>query len=472
MKAREAIEALRRRAAALLEPSRVEKTPRSALLELAESLNSTSDPSTKPRLELLERVRSAFVSAAAKDAWEDIPPRFWSHAPWTFWLGSPAVATLHSQVLPRYGEFLGSDKRGRSLRRLIDAWMDAYRPGLSGSGEAAALIRWMISRGDTPVAEDWASAEHELKMFDAEGGARRVGHAMATSRSEAMRILDLARISDEARRTGGFGRAAFEAFIGRIESDLASQAISEGRLSELLEFLEQSTTWRASALVATGLLKPWLDRAPRAPTIRERIYEYLIRNFGDPRLPGNTRWQGVDRDAEDIFRRWLAAATLREFFEVISDRADEQQWRYRNAFWTAVLEANLIEDAWVLLGRDVQAETRSRFGSAIACGRLLGYTSRQSVILMRVGSLVVAEVSHSGSLRIWNEEDPGAPRLGVVQASREQLIAPCLAFGTSNDPYGLRHVGSAEGNWQGHAARLIREQTGARLDRARYMPRQ
>jgi hypothetical protein len=284
--------------------------------------------------------------------------------------------------------------------------------------------------------------------------------------------VDLTRLEAKARSLGGYYRAVFDAFLGRIEADLRSRVMEVGRLQGLLRFIDRSQNWRGNPAVANSLLRPWMNGPAILPPMRELIYDYLIKAFGDPRRAGNAKWQAVDRDAEVVFKRWLAAATLKEFFEIISDRADEQQWRYRNAFWTSVLEDGLIEDAWVLLGRDVQSETRSRFGTDIACGQLLGFMTGQAVILMRIGNLVAAEVSHSGSLRIWRDGDRGAPVLGLAQAKREELTAPCLRFETSNDPYGLRHTGAADGLWQDRAARLINAQTGLKLSKARYMPRQ
>jgi hypothetical protein len=354
---------------------------------------------------------------------------------------------------------------------MIDAWMDACRPDLPGASGAVALIKLMLSRRGNPVADTWAVPEAEFGIFDNEGGPRRVGEAMAHSSEEAQRVLSLCGLDDENRRGGAFGIAAFEAFFDKLSNDLHAGAISEDRLKGLLSFIGAQSAWRRTSSVAHCLLRPWLgDRQP-TPQIRAGIHAYVIDAFGDPRTLGNERWQPVDRDVEHVFRRWLAAITLREFFDVISDRADEAHWRYRNAFWTAVLDADLVEDAWVLLGRDVQEQTRSRFGRDIPCGRLIGFAGGQSVILMRLRNLVVAEVSHSGALRIWRDSDTQAPAMGQSEMRRDELVAPCLQFGTSDDPRGLHHDGSSEGKWQRYAARLIFDHTRHRLQPIDYMPR-
>ena len=439
---------------------------------LARSLGEPRDSPPKPRPELLERIRTALIQSATSNQWDNIPALFWSHAPWTFWRGDPATVGLHPEVLRRYGEFLMKYRRaGRSLQRLIDAWMDACRPDLPEASGAVALIKLMLSRRGGPVAETWAVPEAEFGMFDSVGGARRVGEAMARSREETRRVLSLCGLDDENRRNGGFGIATFRAFLEKMSSDLRAGAMSEDRLKGLLSFIGAQPAWRGNSSVAHCLLRPWLGDSQPTPQIRDAIRAYVIEAFGDPRTPGNARWQPVDRAAEHVFRRWLAAITLREFFDVISDRADEAHWRYRNAFWTAVLDADLVEDAWVLLGRDVQEQTRSRFGNDIPCGRLIGFAGGQSVILMRVRNLVVAEVSHSGALRIWRDGDAQAPAMGRSEMRRVELVAPCLNFGTSDDPQGLHHDGSTEGKWQGNAARLIFDHTRARLGPSDYMPR-
>jgi hypothetical protein len=411
-----------------------------------------------------------FIDAVAKGSFSHIGGWYWSRAPWVFWNDDPPLVTLHHDILVGYAQFLETHKSRRSLGFLVEAWLEHYRHDLPGSSEAALMIRRMISHGGTRQAMEWAPAQAALGMFDHEHGPKRVGEAMAASGPEAERVLALARLEAKARSLGGFYRAAFHDFLGRIETDLRNRAMEVGRLQGLLHFIDRSTTWRSAPFVAHGLLRPWMNGPAILPPMRGLIYDYVIKAFGDPRRVGNTKWQAVDRDAEVVFKRWLAAVTLKEFFEIISDRADEQQWRYRNAFWTSFLEDGLIEDAWVLFGGG-QSETRSSFGSDIACGHASGYSSRQAVILMRIGNLVAAEVSHSGSLRIWDVDDPRAPKLGLSDVQRNQLFEPCLKFGTSSDPYGLRHDGAADGVWQDRAARLINAQTGLKLSKARYMPR-
>jgi len=137
-----------------------------------------------------------------------------------------------------------------------------------------------------------------------------------------------------------------------------------------------------------------------ARDLRELLSKFFIKYLGDPRLPGNkTRWSRVSPRVKNIFIKWLAEKDIEFFFEVIARTAYDKHWRYRRKFWEVYLP--YIESTWVVLGsraRNLIENSNEEY----RYGRLIGGSSDQSVILMKIGRFVFVEWSHSGACRIFS----------------------------------------------------------------------
>ncbi|MBK6906521.1 MAG: hypothetical protein IPH08_05285 [Rhodocyclaceae bacterium] len=105
--------------------------------------------------------------------------------------------------------------------------------------------------------------------------------------------------------------------------------------------------------------------------------------------------------------RWFAGETLAHFFNLLSRTADDI-WEYRKKFWTAYYQRGAISEAWFALGPIAQALGRQQ---KLQFGDLSRAAQNQSVLIMKLGSFIVAEWSHSGACRFWNENDRLAPGL-------------------------------------------------------------
>ena len=216
-------------------------------------------------------------------------------------------------------------------------------------------------------------------------------------------------------------------------------------------------------LLAAALLLPFADpQVPGQPV--EAIKSFLLEHYGHPRVKV-TNWQGVRAEAIEVFMRWIVQATLEAFFDVVDATAKPEHWLYRRAFWEAYRRQGYLSDAWVVLGRHARQEVNLRLSHLKGSyGILRGSQSDQSVLLMKVGDLVIAEWSHQGACRIWRSQQPEAPKLYQQEYDAAALRDPF--------PAGLfRHDGSVWGSWQSKVAAFIREYTGIRVDPRSYMPR-
>jgi chemotaxis protein MotB len=155
------------------------------------------------------------------------------------------------------------------------------------------------------------------------------------------------------------------------------------------------------AVAAVGAaIEPFGDTMP-GKELRDRFLSFALKLLGDPRVNA-LRWQGCLK-ARDIACRWLTEQSLRQFFEVVDHVARPEHWNYRHAFWNALYEKNYIYDAWVVFDRYGAAEARRMFQGKISFATF-NETVQQghAVLLLRIGSLIIAEWSHTGSCRIWD----------------------------------------------------------------------
>ncbi|MBK5910629.1 hypothetical protein CCR85_03865 [Rhodothalassium salexigens] len=222
----------------------------------------------------------------------------------------------------------------------------------------------------------------------------------------------------------------------------------------------------ARPALARALLGPYRDGDPEQ-CVRQGLTDFFIGLWGDPRFAKNDAgWRSVDDSLRDVMRRWLTRASVRQFLDIVGQDAEEHMWIYRRAFWTAYMDAGHITDAWVVFGdngaeraRQSARQTGDKSFRQHATFSKPPQDKRQSVLLMRMGDLTIAEWSHNGSVRIWHRNDPGAPRLyqGGYRASELR-----------GAPWEKRHTGAEHYNWQFEVAAKIQEEVGIWMSQSAY----
>jgi hypothetical protein len=215
------------------------------------------------------------------------------------------------------------------------------------------------------------------------------------------------------------------------------------------------------AAVATVLLLPWQERAPE-DALRERITEFLLKHFKDPRIhPEN--WLKVPEEATAVLRRWLTRMALEQFLEVVDQVAERGYWMFRRPFWTSYDKRNVIDDAWVVFGPKAQLWARSLLGDLPGYGKIdRPRLPDHCILLLRIGGLTIAEVSHCGKCRIWKDGNGNAPRLhSGSYRLREIEQGPDLE---------QVHMGSYGYTWQHSVAAFIQVNTGIAFDSNEWRP--
>jgi hypothetical protein len=352
---------------------------------------------------------------------------------WLKQYGPPsAVASLLTVMLRDYPTELGT----------FQQWMGVVRRSLSKSG-SKRLDRWkrrsdayslLKKEGPSRLAKAWDAAHVSGPEFLAEAGF------------------------DGMMGTAAFLQRATEEFLRSLERQLRAGTLGESKLERLLEILEGESTvgsrLRYDALsgqIASSLLMPFSSRAPE-PVIQQTIQTFLLRAIGDPRISRGS-WHRVPEPARQVLMRWLVRGTLEEFFRLLDATALDRHWKDRKRFWSAYLDLGAISDAWIVLGSQARnLAWRRKIGEPGSWGRLDGaYEGTQSVLLMRLANVTIAEWSHNGRCCFWLSGNASAPPLYGQRYSASRLRA---SHGTDHSEIHHFHL------WRRRVRSWLRRETG------------
>ena len=364
---------------------------------------------------------------AAPDRFPELSRKQLRYAPWLLWNGEPPAASLHGLLAVLLDQARVS---ASTLRRLICAYLRDFDGDAIGIDKAAATIREELAKGG-PRLETWRTAQNEVHLFDPALGPAALAARLLVREQQPNEMLARYKLDDPLFATGKYMLAvedAVRAAAPVILRDYGTVALE--RVLKIVAPGENKLRFQSRAAnTARAFLQAWLvGRGEPASALQEPVRRVLLHWLNDPRLRPQ-RWIAVGGQETALMRRWLTRASLDLFFRLIAQNVLDAQWRYRNAFWLAYLEKGAIADAWLALGRQTFAAAGTIRELGQAYGRLKGGTANQSALLLRIGSLVVGEFTHNGSLRAWPADWPGAPRLGEIDyaSTRLQRVMPAIS---------------------------------------------
>ena len=218
-----------------------------------------------------------------------------------------------------------------------------------------------------------------------------------------------------------------------------------------------------------AMISPFVGHEP-SHTVKQQLISKIIELYKDPR-PYPCPWpsllgpQARERKEQcvSIFGKWLATAYLDLFFDIIGATAEDHMFRERRLFWKKYFEAGAVNDFTLVLGPDADEEARriqlsSEETRHMKWSSLSGAMRNQSVLIMRLDDLVIAEWSHSGKIRFWKRSDRYYPRFELDAYQGEMLRAGSMTVDTSaGQRDGIIHT---PGSWQPWAKKAIQRHTG------------
>ena len=432
-----------------------------------------------PAGDVLQAVRQRLQQAArGPQGWDAAAPRDLRDAPWLMWADKAPLATLDGLL---DAVLRLADRRAGVRRTLIEGWLKGFAPDGPRIAEAGRAIRRLITGHPDARLQPWRLADSGYHLFDAAQGPKTLARHILQGTDPVFDLLARACLDDPLRAVSGYMRAVQDEVL-RLAPECLVGTAGPTAIARLTEFLAPNGRLRFSepevyGQLARGLLAPWMtDRQTPDESVRAAVQSFLLTHLRDPRLHPE-RWLTAGDAAIAAMRRWLARASLDAFFEIIGDHAYDKQWRYREAFWSACLEAGGIDDAWLALGSTVHASARAVRDLNGAFARLDGHTD-QSILLLRVRNTIFCEWSHNGKLRAWPIDWKTAPKLHQRNYARDDVTGAGLPFPPNprygsngrRDSGGLSHIGSDSSRWQGSVARMLADRAGIHLTHHDWMP--
>ena len=365
-----------------------------------------------------------------------------------------------------YDRWLSGGHRGSSVRALLLEFLRVYPVGLQTFDDLRRVLEKALNGAASPPPSlhKWQQRCVDFGLLE-ENGDLSFTRKLISAPDSVDHILDQAGFDAGLARCG-FLESGIRKFLPTLSDRLARNSIDDAQLGRVLTLLECEGKLRFDdirAAVATALLGSFAEHSPE-PGTKKRLQPFFLHHFGDPRLQsGKHRWSGTPEEVRRVVIRWLVERALEQFFLLVKETALDRHWRYREAFWRAFLP--LDPDVWFVLGPRAErllGRMNERNDEDETTSILRGAQSDQSVLLLRLPGVTIAEWSHNGACRFWLDGTPDAPALYNSTYSRDDLVGQA--------DFLQRHDGSSEGRWQDAIANWLRANTGVKIDRAEYFP--
>jgi hypothetical protein len=425
----------------------------------------------------LESLYQRLYYATHQDDWSGIKSlRDFKWSPWVFWRNDPCLVD-HPHFLKNYRRFLAKASPG-AIKTLIYVYLRDFPKDRKSLSKVASLIRKSLAESQARLLNVWRERDNNYALFDPSQGPLKLAQIYWQNGQSIEHVSAAFGLTGELAQ-GRFIKEAYHVTLNTLRNEL-----NHGRadtLAKVLEWSEKDNSLRYQEYrtsLAETLLLPWQERQPDS-MVQMQIQSFLLRQYKDPRLhPGN--WRGISDNALSVIRRWLAGETVRLFFEVLDrnsqyyDATTRKHWKYRRAFWWAYYEKEYLQEAWFcfaseakrLANQVVKPEQRN-YSSLDG----VGVQSNHAVLIMRIAGLIVAEWSHSGKCRIWNENNKTKPKM-----YQHKYDGPSLKWGSEKIKAhyledGITHYSSETGGWQGDVESFIYQHSGIRMSYRDYMPK-
>lgn len=405
-------------------------------------------------------------------------PRDLRRLPWVLFY-SPQSDTHWQQDLPKgwlgdvpeivrqYNRWLSANHRPRTALSLLHEFLRVYPVELKTFEDLRWLLKNAIEDSSSPPPSllKWKQRCLEFGLLTENGSLSFVRNLILNT-DDLEESLTKAGL-DAGLAGCGFLESGIRKYLPELSRLLVQGDLDAVQIDRALRILEYRGKLRFEERpvrmeIAFELLRPFINLHPDTE-VKELLKLFFLRHFGDPRLPsGRHKWSGVGEPVRRVVARWLVKETLDEFFRLIKETALDRHWRDRYAFWLDYFREELISDAWFVLGsRASRLLKRLSKQSEIKTGVLRGAKGDQSVLLMQMPGVTIAEWSHEGSCRFWLDGNQDAPKLYQGRAYSGFELRRGADFSQ-------RHDRSYSGEWQYLVERWLRENTGASLEREEH----
>jgi hypothetical protein len=425
------------------------------ILKTIEQMFRDIDAAPPPRFDAEDSHQAIVQEFEAKGNLRGLTARQRRQAPWVYFIplkDRPVLAKERKYVRALF-DLLTHCRRPRETVSLLHRFLlfypmdwevgDALRKGI------VELLKHPSSR-----LQGWRDRNEVYGLLKPQGPHVFTEAVLRKDKPIAESLLD-AHLKNELEKAG-FVEHAYSEMLRLTGFELKQRNPDRAILKKVLDFSEVAGGLRFDsqrADLANNLLEPFHE-GDAAPDLRLEIERFMVRNYRHPGINANG-WLGVSDKARSVMLRWLVGSTLEDFFHVL-DRtastatAEGNRWQYRKQFWGAYHRKGYIRDAWVALGSSARDLLWRRRGTGLMrYADLQGATPNDCLLLLRIGTLTIAEWSHTGMCRFWKPGNRTAPPFYRSSYYKSEIYE-------SEPNEALSHHGAAIYGWQGRFADYIR----------------
>ena len=414
----------------------------------------------------IEAAYKRFSYAVKHANYNDVLSKDWQFAPYVFWFGNDKLGA-DLGFLSDYLMWLKHYGTPRDWRRLVHVYLRDYeQQGTHQESfeQQSYAIREAIN--STELKDrliKWHKREMQYSLFAKTPKLEAITNEFRACKHEWRLFSEKTGLEGELAQVGftvGVGDKLLNLLMDSPSAELIDAVQNYHMHDDKLRFPQRK------AQIIEALIAPWLNGKQLGEPIQKAVRDWLLKHFNDLRLPVHDRanWHAVRSEYKKVMLRWLIGETLNQFFEIIDQVAKDSHWRYRKAFWNAYHKIDAFDEAWVVLGVDAKYYARRVFGEKISAATFSG-TAKQdhSVLIVKIGDLVLADWSHDGKCRAWKVDDRFCPERYKPQYSGDSLRALSMQIVDSHIQDGISHQSSDNYLWQNRLAQFIYEHTGLRV---------
>jgi hypothetical protein len=291
---------------------------------------------------------------------------------------------------------------------MVAVYLGSYLPGSIHTLQLGRSLTQVVSR----LGGRWAALTQAVpRLLDGTSAHEQIGQLMQSMPSP---WTDLKSIGMHRPHDTGLMTHAHLAFVRGVRPSLQS----EPSIDKLLSWLKPEGVTHAKSEGApesiAALLEPWSHDPP--DDLRTDLTARLTSFYGDPRTRREeVPWSEVPESLVERISRWLTGENIRFFMDVVSDVETSHMWEPRRRFWLQLHKERRIDSAWVALSDQGASLARKRsmgklglsFGRQTAGGNR-AYTC---LLVLKIGSKIVVEGSHSYKVHVFREGAPKTPKL-------------------------------------------------------------
>ena len=354
---------------------------------------------------------------------------------------------------------ISTRNNSRAACRIYQAVLQHYDSYASYLAEIFAVIAPVIKNSPLPRCQSLAALDAQYGVFSANLVNNIADHIMCQLDQPIDTIFTSLQLNTTLRG-GELGAAIGKTILAKNFSRLTHN--DNSLLARTIDYFSDEQELRLPYLlndILQSLLGNYLDNDPPDDT-RTDIEKFTDTHLGDPRI--SPKWHGVREKLRRVVERWKVGVTLQAFFALLdhvarNDATHDRHWQARKKFWQGYLDRREITAAWLVLGKRY-LHNRDFFPAGdIAYGQFsthAGIETSHCAIIMRIKGYVLSEWSHSGALRIWEDNDRRCPQFNRKQYHPNELKKLGI-YDRGRIPH--------QGDWQGRVQRFLAGQATFRL---------